>query len=113
MKKLVFWGFLVAMVVLSLLPPAYLAAPVFNIWDKLQHAFGFMALTALGWIAFPHLPHWRLALALLALGGAIELAQHATGWRHAEWSDWLADALGIGAAWVAASLPWRALRFST
>jgi hypothetical protein len=31
-------------------------------------------------------------------GGLIELVQAATGWRHGEWLDLVADALGIGAA---------------
>jgi len=31
----------------------------------------------------------------VALGGAIEVVQHLTGWRHGDWADWVADAVGI------------------
>lgn len=111
MKKLLFWGFLLATIVLSLIPPAYLVAPVFSIWDKAQHALGFAVLMGLGLVAYPALARWRLGLLLLALGGGIEIAQHATGWRYAEWSDWLADAIGISLAWlVVASAVYRISR---
>jgi VanZ family protein len=50
-----------------------------------------------------------VAIALLAFGGAIELAQAATGWRYGEWSDWLADAVGLAAGWALAWHPRRLL----
>ena len=40
------------------------------------------------------------------LGGAIELAQAATGWRYGEWLDFAADATGIAFA-VAVWLLWH------
>lgn len=92
-----FWSLLLAVVVLSLLPTSYLPPQAFSLWDKAQHALGFLALGLLGQAAYPsqRIPLW---LALLTLGGAIELAQAATGWRYGEWADWLADALGLLAA---------------
>lgn len=98
MKKLLFWGVLAALVVLSLLPSSYLGAPVFNWWDKAQHALGFAFLTLLAFWAYPARQRLRTSLELLALGAAIELLQAGTGWRMGEWPDLLADAVGIGAA---------------
>ena len=63
-------------------------------------------LASLGLLAYPRQP-WRVAIALLAFGGAIELAQAATGWRYGEWSDWLADAVGLAAGSALAAHPRR------
>lgn len=101
-----FWALLLCVAVLSLMPTAYLPAQVFNLWDKAQHALAFTALATLGLLAYPRQP-WRVAIGLLAFGGAIELAQAATGWRYGEWSDWLADAVGLAAG---SALAWRPRR---
>lgn len=98
-----FWALALCVAVLSLMPVAYLPPPVFSLWDKAQHALAFAALAALGLLAYPRRP-WRLAVGLLAFGGAIELAQAATGWRYGEWGDWLADAVGLVAG---SALAWR------
>ncbi|WP_202900035.1 VanZ family protein [Acidovorax sp. JHL-9] len=101
-----FWALALCVAVLSLMPVAYLPPPVFSLWDKAQHALAFTALAALGLLAYPRRP-WRLAVGLLAFGGAIELAQAATGWRYGEWGDWLADALGLAAGSALAWRPWH------
>jgi VanZ family protein len=93
-KHVAFWIGLAAVTVLSLMPTDFLPPPVFSLWDKAQHALGFAVLTALGLLAYPQRP-WRMALALLIFGGAIEVAQAATGWRHGDWFDLFADAVGI------------------
>jgi hypothetical protein len=50
-------------------------------------------------MAYPR--HARIiCVGLLLWGGAIELMQWASGWRFGEWIDWLADAVGIAAAWL-------------
>ena len=103
-----FWSAALGVAVLSLMPIAYLPPQVFNLWDKAQHALAFTALALLGLLAYPRQP-WRMVLALLAFGGAIELAQAATGWRYGEWSDWLADAVGLAAGWALAWHPRRLL----
>lgn len=91
-----FWVALLAVVVLSLTPVAQLPPAVFSVWDKAQHAGGFVALALLGGAAYPaSLP--RVWLGLLLLGAAIEVAQSATGWRHGDALDWLADAVGVAA----------------
>jgi VanZ family protein len=44
---------------------------------------------------------------MLGIGGLIELAQGGFVHRDAQFTDWIADAVGIGAAWVAfGSLRW-------
>ena len=103
-----FWSAVLGVAVLSLMPIAYLPPQVFSLWDKAQHALAFTALALLGLLAYPRQP-WRMVLALLAFGGAIELAQAATGWRYGEWSDWLADAVGLAAGWALAWHPRRLL----
>ena len=101
-----FWALALCVAVLSLMPTNYLPAQVFSLWDKAQHALAFTALASLGLLAYPRQP-WRVAIALLAFGGAIELAQAATGGRYGEWSDWLADAVGLAAGSALAAHPRR------
>lgn len=116
--KTSFWVSAMAVVVLSLLPVTYLPPQSFDIWDKTQHAAGFLALALLGLAAYPATPALRLSLWLLTLGGAIELAQSATGWRHGDLLDLLADATGIALGGglgglsrrLLAAAPWRSLR---
>jgi VanZ family protein len=108
MKKTLFWGVLLMVVAGSLLPVDYLPPPVFSIWDKLQHATAFAALYLLGLQAYRS-KSLQVILGLLLLGGAIEIAQAATGWRYGEWLDWLADAVGIAAA-QALLIAWPRLR---
>lgn len=105
MKKCAFWLCLAAVTLLSLVPSDFLPPPVFSLWDKAQHAAGFLMLSVLGLLAYPRSIQ-SLPLLLLAFGGAIELAQAATGWRHGEWLDLAADALGV----VAGCGLWFALR---
>jgi len=97
--RIAFWLLLAAVAVLSISPARYLPPQAFSLWDKAQHALAFLGLGLLGLLAYPARP-LRLALALLAFGGAIELVQAATGWRHGEWADLLADAVGLGAGLV-------------
>jgi VanZ family protein len=101
-----FWALALCVAVLSLMPTNYLPALAFSLWDKAQHALAFTALASLGLLAYPRQP-WRVAIALLAFGGAIELAQAATGWRYGEWSDWLADTVGLAAGSALAAHPRR------
>lgn len=102
------WGFLfragwllamAAVTVLALLPIDQLQLPVFDWWDKAQHAAAFVALTAWALLLWP-LASVRVALGMLAFGGGIELAQWTVGWRFAEWADWAADTVGVLLAWL-------------
>ena len=82
--------------VLALLPTERLLdLPVFSWWDKAQHALAFAVLAVLAGVAWPQHPTWRWGMALLCYGFLIELAQFATGWRHGELQDALADAVGV------------------
>ena len=71
--KTSFWLSTMAVVVLSLLPVAYLPPQSFDIWDKTQHAAGFLALALLGLAAYPATPALRLSLCreLITHDGAV------------------------------------------
>ena len=97
--KLLFVSALVVTTVLALLPIEMLTAPVFNWWDKAQHALAFAVLGALGFAAFPSRPG-RVALGLVLYGVAIELAQLAVGWRYGEWEDVVADTAVLALVWL-------------
>ena len=90
---------ILAVTILALLPMEHLQLPVFDWWDKAQHALAFAVLT--GW-ALLLWRQWagRVVLGILAFGAGIELAQWAVGWRFAEWADLAADAVGVLVAWV-------------
>lgn len=102
--KVVFWTSLFAITLASLVPVTLLPPQALNLWDKAQHALGFAWLAACGLLAFPLRP-LALVVGLVIWGGAIELMQAASGWRHGEWIDWLADVIGVALA----LLVWRLL----
>jgi len=68
--------------------------------DKLIHISMYFLLMA--WFAQLIEPryHLRLAIAFASLGLALEFSQHATGYRHFEWADALANATGVIVAWA-------------
>lgn len=68
-------------------------------WDKSNHLLAFALLAMLACRAWPERIVMALA-ALLAYGGLIEVLQSFTGYRSAEWADWLADALGLLMGWT-------------
>jgi len=79
--------------------------------DKWVHGALFAALGALGALAWRQpRRQWLLLLALLALGGLTEWAQHLVPGRSMSLADWLADAagaaLGLGLTrWLLRSRP--------
>ncbi|MBA4267615.1 MAG: VanZ family protein [Comamonadaceae bacterium] len=102
--RVAFWFSLVCVVVLSLIPTQQLPDQVSQVWDKSQHVAGFVGLTVLGLMGYPG-RFKRVCFGLLVAGAFIELAQHATGWRHGDLEDLFADLVGIvaGAAlWLLA-----------
>ena len=86
---------LIATLVLALVP-----APPSGLdtgWDKFNHVLAFATLAFCQCMSLPSSPSGRAwgLLGLLAYGGAIELLQRLTPTRQGEWSDLLADAVGI------------------
>lgn len=96
--RVLFWGACFSVGVLSLLPVEHLPLVAFDWWDKAQHAVAFLVLGGLGLLAYSEKPG-RLVIGLLAYGASIELAQAASRWRFGDWQDWLADAVGVSAAY--------------
>ena len=99
----------VAVLALTLLPVEHLPPRgPFDFWDKAQHALAFAVLSGLAVLGWPEPAlRWRILLCLVALGGAIEVAQHLSGWRQGDWADWGADALGVALVGLMAR-GWRA-----
>lgn len=102
-----FWAAMVLVGALSLVPATELPAQVFSIWDKAQHAGGFLLLALLGGLAYPT-SRGKVLIGLLVYGALIEVAQSATGWRNGDLFDLLADAVGVwlGALLLAIPLSW-------
>lgn len=90
---------LIALIWVSLTPsPPDAASPLS--WDKANHLIGYGLLTGwLGQLSLRSRYRWQLALALLLLGGGLELLQGVGGLRQPEWGDLLANSLGILLAW--------------
>lgn len=93
------WLWVVGVWILSLMPmpPQPLT---FEFSDKLEHAAAYAWL--MGWfaVAYRGCARLRAALALMAMGLAVEIAQGWSGYRYFEWADVLADAAGVAlAAW--------------
>ncbi|HVN98552.1 MAG TPA: hypothetical protein VMT49_00800 [Steroidobacteraceae bacterium] len=90
-------GAVLALVVIvsSLVPSEDL--PRLQLSDKFEHLIAYAGLAVWFGGLLPPRRYVALALALLALGGGIEIAQGLMGLgREADWRDFLADALGVG-----------------
>ncbi len=100
-------GAIAVVVVACLLPGTEL--PKVPVNDKVEHALAFFALSVAAVQLFLRgKPLAIVALGLLALGGAIELAQALlTTSREMEAADFIADAIGIGAGLLLARTPLR------
>lgn len=105
-----FWGAVLVVTILALLPGEYLPG-AFDWWDKAQHALAFAVLGTLGLLSYSQVTT-RIVMGLLLYGAVIELAQFATSWRFGDWQDWLADAVGVGAAYLGWLL-WRSTYFKS
>jgi len=90
--RYLFWPAVLAVLVLSLIPPEPYV-PTTG-WDKANHMLAFAVLMVAGWRAYPRRP-WLVWLGLLAFGGLIEILQSLTPYRSAEGWDLLADAIGL------------------
>ncbi len=98
--QMAFWFSCVSILVLSLVPAERLAPSLFDWWDKAQHAIGFVVLSLLGLTSYPS-RRVHVLVGLLIFGAAIEIAQSVTGWRYGDPLDWVADAVGVLAGFLA------------
>jgi VanZ family protein len=75
------------------------------VWDKAEHAGAWAVLTLLG-LVLSTKRRWAIGVYALAFGGAIEVLQAILPFgRDGEWSDFVADGVGVAAAyglWLAA-----------
>lgn len=94
-------GLAVAVVVITVLAlmPAN-EVPVGSGWDKLDHWTAFFTLSFLTNHAFPRRTFWQIALALVAYGIGIEIAQYFTPDRDADAMDVVADSIGVLIYWL-------------
>lgn len=93
--RFAFWAAALFAFVMAVLPHP----PALPVWDKLQHMVAFAVITLLGCIAYPRLSRLKLALALVAFGGLIELVQEIPMLhRDSDVRDWVADILAVGVA---------------
>ncbi len=92
------YGLVLLVVYLSLTPKP---PPVgVQLWDKAGHALAYCLLTF--WFAQLHPRRLPVAALLLALGGALELAQGLTAYRQASLLDMLANGVGVAGGWLLA-----------
>ena len=94
------WRTLLALLIATILWLALSPAPPKTVdsgWDKANHAMAFAALAFTSvWALWPRPRTWVwLVPALLAFGGAIEIAQTFLPPREGDWADLLADGVGI------------------
>jgi VanZ family protein len=93
------FSLVLAVIALSLmsLPPTM---PSIDYGDKIGHVLAYFVL--MGWFAqIYHAPQSRLfyLIAFLLLGGLLEIFQGLSGTRYGEWSDMLANSIGVLLAW--------------
>lgn len=105
-----FWGAVLAVTILALLPGEYLPG-AFDWWDKAQHRLAFAVSVILGLLCYLQVTT-RIVIGLLLYGAAIERVQSVTNWRYGNGQDWLADDVGVGAACLGWHL-WRPTCFKS
>jgi len=107
------WGLVIGVILLSLMPPppfpeiddsflSFLFASPLPHSDKLEHLVAYFIL--MGWFAqIYHTPRHRLSylIGFILLGILLEILQGLGGVRTADWTDGMANSLGVGLAWQA------------
>lgn len=99
-ERVALWRALLLLLLVAILWLALSPVPPKTVdtgWDKANHAMAFAALGFVSvWAWWPRPRGWAgLVLALLAFGGAIEIAQTFLPPREGDWWDLLADGAGI------------------
>lgn len=88
-----FWFALLFVSYNAFAPPEHVTAPALS--DVVLHVGAFIGLTGLLLAAYPLVPQWLSATALLVYGAGVELVQSQLPLRHAEWKDLAVDGAGI------------------
>jgi hypothetical protein len=96
-------GGVLTLVPAMLLPSLQGAEAALGLTDKHAHALAFYFLTMTSFVASPRLRRSDLALAAIALGAAMEVAQLVVG-REAGVGDVVANATGVALAWAPGAL---------
>jgi VanZ family protein len=97
---------IVALIVVCLIP----LPPLPDNSDKLEHLFGYFALSAAAVQLFGSRRALSLAaVCLVALGIGVEIAQGFTAYRSSDLADALANTLGVLLGMATALTPWRDL----
>jgi VanZ family protein len=100
---------IVALIVVCLIPLDSLP-PLPDNSDKLEHLFGYFALSAAAVQLFGSRRALSLAaVCLVALGIGVEIAQGFTAYRSSDPADALANTLGVLLGMATALTPWRDL----
>jgi VanZ family protein len=91
------WAMVLYILVSCLEPPRYV--PNLHLWDKAEHALAFFGLSAWFGGLTRRSRYPIIAVAMLLMGGAIEIAQGTMGLgRDMDVLDFVADAVGIAMA---------------
>ena len=102
--KAIFVAYLTLLTIASLIPGSDLPSVTYN--DKIAHVAGYFVLGVLGSsVSRRPAMFWLLC----AYGIAIEVLQGLSGQREPSALDALANALGLGLAWLAVNRYWRCL----
>lgn len=98
------WVFVIAAMVLSLMPLQQITMPSWN--DKFEHAMGYLLLTLWFCGLYQRQRYWVVALWMFAMGILVEILQGMMHLgRQADIRDIYADILGIGLAVFLAITP--------
>lgn len=93
------WSLIAIIVVLSLMPPGPITIDI-RYSDKFEHILAYFVL--MGWFAqIYHAPatRWRMMARFILLGIALEIIQGAGGVRTSDWTDVIANSIGVVLAW--------------
>ena len=84
--------------------------PTVNLWDKAEHGIAWAVLAGAGLVLFPRRA-WRIVLFAVVFGAVIEVLQGLPAiHRDSDVRDWIADIVGVSAAWLVCQLIRRARR---